>query len=600
MKRIICLALCIVMLCGVFTSCSTLKGDDKGAIIDVYLTDELYNFDPALSYTDDSMVKVLSLIYEGLTRLDSKGNWEKAMMDTYKYEKDEEEGEYKLTVEIADTKWSDGRTVQAADFVYAWKRILDPEFRGDSASLLYDIKNARDVKFGDMSVDDLGVTAVGTYTLQILFERDIDLDDFFTTAASVALVPLREDAVARNSEDWSKKTSTIVTNGPFALKEIEYGDLLRVERNAYYFRDVEKNERLDKYVIPWRIVTHYSYGDLEEQFNLFQNGQIFYLGNIPLSQRAAVQKQANISDELATHTYYFNLENPLFKDARVRRALSMALDRNEIVNILTYAKAATGLIPYGVYDANGKGDFRETADEAGALVSTAADVDGAKALLKQAGVTSGKFEITVKNNEADIAVAKYVAGVWNELGFKVTLNILSGTRATSVEMVENEVVKTKIFDDNYNNAYKNGDFDVIAVDMNMLTANAFNVLSVFATDFSGGGVDMRSKNYDVQGHITGYASDAYDELIEKVFAAQDSAERTSLMHDAEKMLMEDMPVIPLCYLQDAYLINTKVLSGVKDTVLGTRDFTGMKMKNYMAYKEIILAEEEAEAAETVK
>ena len=592
MKRIISIALCLVMICGLLASCSTLEGDDKGAIIDVYYTDELYNFDPALAYTDNSMVKVCSLIYEGLTRLDEDGNWEKAMMDSYTYETDEEEGEYKLTVELVASKWSDGRTVQAADFVFAWKRLLDPEFRGDAAALLYDIKNARKCKFGDCSIDDFGATSIDVYTLQVLFEHDIDVDEFFKTAASVALVPQRDDVVARNTEHWAQKTTTIVCNGPFALKEINYNKLLRIERNAYYKRDVDENERLDKYVIPWRIVTHYSYGDLEEQYNLFKKNSIFYLGNIPLAHRAEEAKNAVITDEMATHTYYFNLNNDLFKDARVRQALSMAIDRNKIVEIVTYAKAATGFIPYGIDDANGKGDFRETADKNGALINSTADLEGAKKLLKEAKVKGGSFSITVnQNSEVDLEVAQYVAGVWKDLGFSVKLDKVTGSRLFTSE----EGLKG-VFTDNYNEAYRNQTFDVIAMDMNMLTTNAYSTLATFATDFSGGGVNMRSANYDVYGNITGYDDKDYNELIEKVFASTDSAEKTSLLHEAEAKLMSDMPVVPLYFIQDAYLINSKVLSGEKDTILGSRDFTMLKMKNYMSIKEQILAAEEEAAA----
>ena len=166
MKRIISMALILALLCGVLSACSTLEDGDKGAIIDVYFTDELYNFDPALSYTDDSMVKITALLFEGLTYLDDNGNWKKAIMDKYTYTTDEEKGEYKLLIDLKSTKWSDGRTVQAADFVYAWKRIIDPEFRGDASSLLYDIRNARKVKFGDASIDDFGASAVDTYTLR--------------------------------------------------------------------------------------------------------------------------------------------------------------------------------------------------------------------------------------------------------------------------------------------------------------------------------------------------------------------------------------------------------------------------------------------------
>ena len=127
-------------------------------------------------------------------------------------------------------------------------------------------------------------------------------------------------------------------------------------------------------------------------------------------RRKAVKKQAVIPDALAPHTYYLNVKNDFFKDARVRRALSMAIDREHIVSIVTYAKAATGLIPYGVSDANGKKDFREVADSESKLISTTADMDGAKALLREAGVSGGSFDLTVKDNEQDKAVAEYVAG----------------------------------------------------------------------------------------------------------------------------------------------------------------------------------------------
>ena len=452
------------------------------------------------------------------------------------------------------------------------------------------MKNARKCKMGDCSIDDFGATSIDLYTLQILFEHDIDIDEFFKTAASVALVPLRDDVVASNSEHWAQKTTSIVCNGPFAIKEIEYTKRLRIERNAYYKRNVEENERLDKYVIPWRIVTHYSYGDLEEQYNLFNKNSLFYLGTIPLSKRAEEAKHATVSDELATHTYVFNLNNDLFKDARVRQALSMAIDRNEIVNLVTFARPATGLIPLGVDDANGKGDFRETADKSGVLVNSTADLEGAKKLLKEAKVSGGSFDLSIKDNEQDIAIAEYVAGVWKQLGFKVNVKKVVGTRSKKIE---------KAFDDNFNIAYQNGDYDVIAIDMNMLTTNAYSELALFATDFAGGGVDMHTKSYDVNGVINGYENKEYNELIEKVFTSTDSAERTALLHEAEAKLIADMPVMPIIFLQDAYLINSKVLSGEKDTILGTRDFSKLKMKNYMSIKEQILAAEAEEQGKTL-
>lgn len=592
MKRIISMLICLAIVVGAFAGCSTLEGDDKGAIINVYLAGQVYDFDPAMNYHNSDMVKFFNLIYEGLTRLDSKGNWEKALMKDYKKSFNDETGEYKVTITLNSTQWSDGRSVQAQDIVYAWKRILEPTFACSAASMLFDIKNARDVKYGDVSIDDLGVVAVDTYVFEISFEYAVDLDAFFRTCASPALVPLREE-VARN-DNWATKTSSMVTNGPFAVKEIDWDKdgLVRIERNSNYYLDDEKSEALDKYVIPWRIITTYKRGDLEAQLAAFDEGQIFYLGEIPLSARAERAKQATVSDEMSTHTYYFNTENKLFSDARVRRALSMAIDRNEIVELLTFAKPATGLIPYGVDDGGSKKDFRTVADssESGALISSTADVDGAKALLKEAGVKSGSFTLTVRDdNEADAAVAEYVTGVWGDLGFKVKIEYLK----TDIKREGGES-NTKVVVDNFANALEAGDFDVIAVDMQMLNTDAFSALSVYATKFSGGGVDMDDPEYPFIGNLVGYENSEYSDLIEKIYEEHDSAVRAELLHEAEAMLMEDMPVMPLVFNQDAYLINSKVLSGEKDTYWGTRDFSRLKMKNYMKYKEVILEAEEAE------
>lgn len=590
MKRIISMIICLATVICSFAGCSTLEKDDKGAIIDLYLSGDVVDLDPAVNVGNDDLMKLYSLIFEGLTRLDSKGNWEKALMKDYEKKYDEEAGEYKVEITLNSTKWSDGRTVQAQDVVFAWKRILEPTFSdspfaGSPASMLFDIKNARAAKYGDVSIDDVGVIAADTYVLEVSFEYAVDLDTFFKTCASPSLVPLREDIVARNA-DWAKKSSTLVTNGPFSIKQFDHGSMIRIERSAGYYRE-EDETALDKYVIPWRIVTNYDRGSLEDQLAAFENGDIYYLGDIPLDSRAEYKDKATISDELSTHSYYFNTSNTLFSDARVRRALSMALDRDHIVELVTFARPATGLIPYGVEDASSKNDFRTTADESESLISTTADVEGAKALLKEAKVTRGSFEITVnKDDEVAVEIARYAAEVWNDLGFTVKLNMLG------VKVKSESDSQTKTVTDNYGDALKSGDFDVIALDVQMLNTDAFSALSVFAPAFSGGGVDMDSENYDKVGHITGYNSDEYSALIEEIYAIRDdSSARASKLHEAEAKLLEDMPVIPVVFNQDAYMVNKKVISGLEDTFWGTRDFRRVKMKNYMSIKEDYLATE---------
>jgi len=586
MKRVLALMLAMVMVVCSLASCSTLEKEDKGSIITLYFGDEIYDFDPTQSYTNEVVAQLTTLMFEGLTVLDSNGNWKKGMMDKYEILEDDD-GNEKLQITLRESKWSDGRTVQANDFVYAWKRLLEPSFQSDAACLLYDIKNARDIKMGDKTVDDLKVSAVETYVLEIEFEHEVDIDAFLRTCASPALVPIREDK-AGQSDDWAKKSSTMVTNGPFDIRKIVYGSELRLERSSYYYRDTEKNQALDKYVIPYRLRVLFSNGDEAgqlEKFNLEEAvaESVYYISDIALASRGEYADQAVVSDALNTYTYFFNTENKLFKDAKVRQALSMALDRAAIAETLVFADAATGLVPAGISDVKVKDDFRANGGE---LVKTSADVDGAKALLKEAGVTKGSFSITCRNDEVDLAVAEIAKNSWEALGFTVKIE-KTGTK----EVPSSNANESSVYNDLYTEAYKTGDFDVIAVDMQALANDAYAVLAPFATKYSGGGVDMASDNYDVIGHVTGYASEDYDKLIDEVYDAENAEARSQKLHEAEAKLLEDMPVVPVVFLKNAYISNAKVLSGFKTTFWGTTDFKAVKMKNYMDYKKIIEAEE---------
>jgi len=322
------------------------------------------------------------------------------------------------------------------------------------------------------------------------------------------------------------------------------------------------------------LLNTYSTGDAQAQLDAFNSdvlGSVIYIdNNLPLAQRAAMKDTATVTDMMGTHTYVFNTNNKLFQKEEVRRALSLALDRNDIAEIVTFAKPATGYVPYKVFDTKSGTSFRE---EGGELISASANLTEAQNLLKSAGVTSGSFTITVRNNEVDLAVADYVKGVWESLGFTVKIDSSLGLKQNGEE------ASNDLFQD----AYKAGDFDVIAVDLMMQSADAFNILSQFATAYSGNGVDMNSANYDLYGHISGYQSDEYNALIDSIYAERDLTARAALLHEAEKMLMDDMPVCPLYFLQDAYVVSDE-LSGVGSDYYGVRTFEDAKLNDYMVKK----------------
>lgn len=573
MRKILSLLLCFIMVAGIITGCAARDDSDKGAIIPVYLSTEIFNFDPAFALHDEAGVKILGLLYEGLTRINDKGKMENALMKSYKWYEDEKEDYYMLQIELRHSAWSDGRLISADDVVFAWKRLLEPEFASEAASMLYEIKNARAVKSGDMTIDDLGLYAVDLTVLEVEFETKIDYMLFLENCANLALVPLREDKVVK-LKDWGSNPSTMVTCGPFYLKSYKAGISCELERNVYYYRNIDKEDSIFKYITPYRFVIDFTM-DEAAQLKAYEEGNIFLLGELPLSQRTANEKNIKTKNMLSTHTYVFNTTKAPFNKTEVRQALSLAIDRNEIVRIVTYAETATGIITDGVNQDSKGTSFRKTV---GDLISASADMAKAKSLL---GGATGSFAITIRPNAVDRAVADYIAGVWGQLGFTVSINEL-----TTEYYIENEYDQ---WEDLFETAYRAGNFDVIAIDMNMVSTDVFPNLAMFSKPFSGGALDLAGKNFDYVPHVSGYASDAYDALMEEIFAIKVRADRASKLQEAERMLVNDMPVMPLFVYKDAYLISGE-LSNVGISGYGYKILNKTKLKNYLDYQTTVVTE----------
>ena len=571
MKRILALALCLLMMVPLFVSCGSKDDEDKGAVIRTYMTSDIFNFDPIYAYTDDAATKIMGMIYEGLFRLDENGKVKKALCKDYKIVEDEENGIYKMVVTINDTGWSDGRAVTVDDVIFAWKRILDPEFSCGAAAMLFDITNAKNYKNGDCSPDDVGLYPVDTKVFEITFDKPINYDLFIENLCSPLLVPLREDIIAK-AEQWASNVAIMAGNGPFAVRSFTPGEKMALQRNAYYYRDVEKDAE-DKVVKPYRIFI-----DLSEtpgkQLSAYNEGVLFYNSEIGLASRSDWAQVADTVDMQNVHTYYFNTTNKLFADKNVRQALSMALDRQAIADIVVFAEPATALITDGVFETSRKNSFR---DKGGDLINTAGDVDGAKKLLKTAGVTSGEFSITVRDNPVDIAVAEYAQGVWKKLGFTVSIVKLGGKK----QVTDNEY---EVYVDLFEEAFKTGDFDVAAIDLQMFSSDAFSTLAGFAVGYSGTALNLADKEgggWDLKPGVTGYNNDAYNKLIDSAFAESDRAKRSEYLHQAEKLLLEDMPIAPLVTLKNGYV--SQKLSKFSFDFYGCPVFTKAKLKNYELY-----------------
>lgn len=613
-KRLISLILCLLMLLPMLMACSgssdknnndTEEEEDKGAYIKMYIADVIYDLDPAYSLNNKSVQKIISLLYSGLFKLDENGKVQNDLVKSYKIFDDDETNQHKMTIVLKDTCWSDGISVDAADVIYAWKRMFDVENSNTAACLLFDIKNARAVIEGDCSIDDLGISDPEQNVLEITFETKIDYDQFILNLTSPALVPLREDIVSKN-DDWAKKPATTVCSGPFTLRSTNYKageESMTLERNPYYFRDKTK-DALDKSVTPYRLIIDFAATDEELQAK-FDGGELFYIGEIPMSLRATYADKAEVTDELSTHTYFLNEKalisdggtdaegNPtgdyIFANENVRRALSLAIDREAIANQVVFAKAATGIIPYGVFDAKSvKKSFRNVG---GDLVSTTADMSAAQSALAASGITASKysFSISVRDeDEVHVLIAEAVAEAWRALGFNVTVKRVTPIENDDYNKLTEEIAKD-INDDIFNENLYNGDFEVIALDYVSASPDAFAMLAPLAKAFAGQAIDMTTLNYEIMPHVTGFDDEDYNALIEKAFAEKDITARSAILHEAEKMLIEKMPIIPIIFNQDAYVISDQ-LSKYSSSYYANRIFTKTKLKNYELYVETTAAE----------
>ena len=569
-KRILALLLCVMMLVPCLASCGGAKYEgDVGAYITMYLTDDIYDFDPANAYYNADTLSVVSMMYDTLFTLNENGKVKKSLAKDYKFFVDKRTGENCMEITLNVSYWTNGTRISAADVAYAWRRLLSPNNNFESASLLYDIKNARAVKEGDVSIDNVGVEAVSISTLRITFEGPVDEDRFLLNLTSVATAPLLESYVSRN-DDWAKKSSTIVTSGPYKLGKIFYkksddkpsvtddyaldknGNYLLesspvkelnyfyLERNALY-RKENSRDAIDKHVKNYRILVDCS-KTAEEVLDDYKNGKIFYMGSIPLSIRndAFVQENVEVSNALSTFVLYMNqyasIDNgadgeKLFADEKVRQALSLVIDRDAIAKEIVFAEAAVGLVSPGVFEGvkYTKKDYR---DNASAILSTTPNKDEANRLLAEAGVTPSKYSFTIKvaaYDDVHVAIANKVAQAWADLDFKVTVDEIWAIQNNDIskELVsttstKKEETPSDVCDDLIVESLKRRNYEVIAFDYTALSADAYSMLSGFATAFSGMSMDFADKGLShdfaqLTTNYTGYVSVEYSNLMEAIY-----------------------------------------------------------------------------------
>ncbi|MCA1009547.1 peptide ABC transporter substrate-binding protein [Halobacillus halophilus] len=444
---------------------------------------------------------------DGLYRLGENGKPEPGIA------KDHEMSEDGLTWTFhlrEDAKWSNGDAVTANDFVYAWRRAVDPEIGSEYGPYMMSgvIKNAEAVSKGEKSLEDLGVKAVDDYTFEVTLEKPTPYFESMTTFGT--FLPLNQKFVEEKGDQYAMEADGLLSNGPFVMTEWNHGEGWKLEKNPdYWDADAVQLEEINVNVVK----------DTAAAVNLYQTDEI---DRVNLSSEFVDEyrssKELKIEEEPTIFFLKMNQENEILSNLNARKAIQMVVDRQSMVEVILNNGSITtgGNVPanFTKHPESGE-DFREIN---GALVEH--DLEKAQEYWSKA-----KEELNIESAElrylgGDTEVAKNL-----DAYIKDQLEKLDGL---SIK-VESVPFKVRLDRD------KNMDYDIenYGWGPDYIDPNTF--LNLWVTD---GGNNK-----------TGYSSEAYDSLIQKAGdeLAQKPVERFEAFLEAEKLLIQEDAVIAPLY-----------------------------------------------------
>jgi oligopeptide transport system substrate-binding protein len=427
------------------------------------------------------------------------------------------------TFHIRPHSWSDGKPVTAHDFVFAYRRIMDPKFAAEYCEILYPIKNATKVNKGELPVDKLGVSAPDAQTLIIELENPAPFLPQLLTHYTA--FPLPKHAIDKYKNDWIKP-GKMVSNGPYVLLEWRPNDHITLVKNAKFYDAA--NVKIDR-------VTFYPLEDDLAALKRYRAGEIDLQERWPLTERTWLK--ANIPTEARSFIYLgvtyltFNVTKKPFNDFRVRKAVAEAIDRKAIEHNIffdSYGKETGSFLPPGLPG------VEHTAVVPYAKMSMEARRAEAKQLLAAAGygpATPLRFALNFNGNPDNKRQAVAIQAMMKQIGVQVELR-------ASEPKVHYDLLKAR-------------DFEAATAAWVFDYSDAKNVLYLF-------------QSTTVQLNYGGYSNPAYDALMLRADAEPDGKARAKLLGQAHAILMKDLPAAPIFNQLDRPLVKPYVLNFVEN------------------------------------
>lgn len=465
--------------------------------------------DPSLT-TGLNEFKILCSLFEGLVTADTK-TLEIRPAAAKSWHFDGTSYTFKIR---EDAKWSDGEPLKASDFAFAFKRILNPKIGAEYANFLFPIKNAK--SFFEGKTTNLGASAIDDKTLKIELEEPCP--HFLSLLYHNAFFPLPEHVLKKfgatdKREGTWVRPQNIVSNGAFTLKKWSVNDKVRVEKNPLYW---------DSKNIFLNAIEFYPISNINTEDRAFRASQLHITDSVAATRMSAIKRDMpnnlKIGDMLGVYYYALNTARPPLNDIRVRKALSLSINRNAIIANFLKAeqKPALTFVPPSV------------AKNYTCKFSLKEDVAKARKLLAEAGYPNGKnfpkITITYNTSEQHRPIAEAIQAQLKEaLNIDVELFNLSWPA--------------------YLVARRQGDFFITRASWVADYASPKNFLEMFSSNSVLNHVAWKNKDFD---NLLNLANTNDIDTSNKNFAL------------AEKLLLQELPIIPIYFYNRVFLIDERV------------------------------------------
>lgn len=517
MVKWIALFLCLAMI---FVGCSTPKTEETGESsgsgesgevqasaqeLTFVLHNEPDGIDP--NVTSNSFASpFLSNCFEGLVTYNENSELVPGLAEKWDISEDGKIYTFHLR---KDLKWSDGSPLTSKDFLYSIQRVLKPETAAQYLSMVTDyIENAQEVYDGKKPAEELGVEAPDDNTLVI---RLIDPAPFFIDILSMnVFAPVQAATVEANDDKWTLSPETYVVNGPFKITAMNMGESVVLEKNPnYYNADAVSLEK-----ITFRYIK-----DQATALSAFQSGEIDGFREVPSADLANLKAESEdlyTLPQYATTYYLINNSKAPYDDARVRKAINLAIDRQALIDSVLQGSAqpAFSLVSPG-YSAEGV-KYEEGRSDYG--ISANANAEEAKKLMAEAGYPDGKGFPTVQLSYYTNPQVKQLVEAMAQM-LKTNLGV----------EVEISTEEWKVYYDNV----QAGKYEIAAMGWGADYLHPMTFLPLFV-----GGDPLNN---------SGYANAEYDKAVAEAKVETDAKKAIELMRKAEDILMQDYPFLPLYY-----------------------------------------------------